>query len=102
MVSKTSEKDLEQFIELLYPFFEKKLIANGLLKNVVRRKNATVTSTLDSGATNIGGNVDVAFPYDRATFSVRNETGANLNQGDLICIEYSVDLKNAIAVYKVN
>lgn len=102
MASKKSEKDLEQFIELLYPFFEKKIIADGLLKNVVRRKNATVTSSLDNGASNIGGNVDITFPYDKVTFSARNETGVNLNQGDLICIEYSVDLKNAIAVYKVN
>lgn len=94
-------KDLEEFVEMLYPYFKKKMLSDNSFKNFVKRKNATVTSTLASGSTNIGSNVDVCLPYDTTSFSVRNETGTNLNKGDLVCIEYCIDLKNAIAVYKV-
>lgn len=95
-------KEIEQFVELLYPYFKKKLIADGTLKNYVKRKNATVVSVLESGTSNIGKEVEVILPYDTTSFFVRNETGVDLNKGNLICLEYVIDLKNAVAVYKVN
>ena len=95
------KKQTEEFVELLYPYFKKKLLADNAFKSFVRRKNATVTSFLASGSSNIGKTINVILPYDTTSFSVRNETGSNLNKGDLVCIEYCIDLKNAIAVYKV-
>lgn len=94
------EKELRDFVDLLYEYFKQKLISDGVFNNVVKRENATVTSV--SSSTNIGQKVKVAFYFDKNSFSVRNETGVDLKQGDLVCIEYAVDLKNAIAVYKVN
>lgn len=96
------EKNIAEFIEILYPYIKKKIMSEGFYKNTVKRKNATVTSVLATGGTNIGSSVDVVLPYDSKSFAVRNETGVDLNKGDLVCLEYSIDLKNAIAVYKVN
>lgn len=96
------KKDFEEFIELLVPYVIKRIKKDGLLKNYVQRKNATVKSKLADGETNIGKNIEVVFPYDTTSFFVRNETGFDLNKGDLVCLEYSIDIKNAIAVYKVN
>lgn len=94
-------KEIEEFVELLYPYFLKKMIKENAFKNCVKRKNATVASGLADGETNIGLSIDVVLPYDSVSFSVRNETGVDLNSGDLVCLEYSNDLKNAVAVYKV-
>ena len=95
-------KEIEQFVELLYSYFKKKLLTDGTLKNYVIRKNATVVSVLESDTSNIGKEVEVMLPHDKTSFFVRNETGTDLNKNDLICLEYVIDLKNAVAVYKVN
>lgn len=97
-----NDNDIEKFVEVLYPYIIKKIKQDGFLKNVVKSKNATVVSTLGEGGTNIDKSVDVRFAYDTTSFSVINRTGADLNQGDIVNIEYWVDLKNAVAVYKVN
>lgn len=94
-------KEIEEFVELLYPYFLARMSKDRTFKNCVKRKNATVASNLADGETNVGGMVHVALPYDSVSFPVRNETGIDLNKGDLVCLEYSNDLKNAIAVYKV-
>lgn len=95
-----NDKELEKIMELFYSYFKKKLVSDGIFANVVKRVTATVTSV--SNSTNMGQNVNVAFYFDKNSFAVRNETGVDLKQGDLVCVEYAVDLKNAIAVYKVN
>lgn len=95
-------KQAEELVEILYPYFLKKLQEDGLLKNNVKIKNATVVSTLAEGDTNIGKNVSVKFPYDVTTISVPNKTGVDLKYGDLICLMYWVDLKNAVAMFKVS
>lgn len=95
-------KDLEEFVEMLYPYFKKKMLSDNSFKNFVKRKNATVTSTRATDTSNIGSFVSVVLPYDTKSFQVKNETGVNLDKGNLVCIEYCIDLKNAIAVYKVN
>ena len=95
-------KQAEELVEILYPLFLERLKKENLFKSYVRRKNATVVSSLADGQTNIGKSVSVVLPYDTTSFSVRNETGVDLNKDDLICLEYSIDLKNAVAVYKVS
>lgn len=97
-----SDNDIEKFVEVLYPYIIKKIKQDGFLKNVVKSKNATVVSVLGSDETNIDKSVDVRFVYDTNSFPVTNRTGVDLNQGDIVNIEYWVDLKNAVAVYKVN
>lgn len=99
-----NDKNLEEFVEALYPYFLKKLEKEGMFKNCVRRKNATVSSLLKNyeDSTNIGKTVEVVFPYDTTSISVLNQTGVDLDKGDLVCLEYSIDLKNAVIVYKVN
>lgn len=90
-----NDKHLEELVEILYPYFKKKMMSDGTLKNYVKRKNATVVSV-------IGTQIEVVLPYDTTSFYVRNETGVELSKNDLVCLEYSIDLKNAVAVYKVN
>ena len=94
-------KQAAELVEILYPFFLKKLQEDGLLKNNVKMKNATVVSTLAKGETNIDKNVEIKFPFDTVSISVLNKTGVDLNKGDLICLMYWVDLKNAVAMFKV-
>ena len=96
-----NDKILEEFVETLYPYFLKKFKKDNSFKSCVKRKNATVISVLTDGDSNIGKFVEVVFPYDTTSISVRNETGVDLSQGDLVCLEYSIDIKNSIAVYKV-
>ena len=91
-----SEKDMGQILDSMYSFILKKLKNDPFFKNVLRRKNAIVKSVNDTS-------VDVCFQYDESTsFPVLNKTGETLAVGDLVCIDYWIDLKNAVAVYKVN
>ena len=69
---------------------------DGYFKNNVKMKNATVVSSAG-----VEGDVEVRLPYDTTSFLVRNETGKPLSQGDLVCVMYWVDLKNAVAMFKV-
>lgn len=91
-----NNKEIEEFVDILYPFLLAKMREDGYLKNNVKMKNATVVK-----AATIGENVEVKFPYDTTSFFVHNETGKNLIQGDLVCIMYWIDLKNAVAMFKV-
>jgi DUF2075 family protein len=89
-----TNKEIENFVDILYPFLLAKMRDDGYLKNNVKMKNATVVNS-----STIGEDVEVRFPYDTTSFFVRNETGKNLNQGDLVCIMYWIDLKNAVAIF---
>ena len=91
-----TNKEIEEFVGMLYPFFLEKMKKDGAFKNNVKMKNATVVSSAS-----IEEDVEVRLPYDTTSFFVRNETGKVLNQGDLVCIMYWVDLKNAVAMFKV-
>lgn len=91
-----NNKQIEEFVDILYPFFLKKMKDDGYFKNNVKMKNATVVKPA-----NIEDVVEVRLPYDTTSFFVRNETGKTLNQGDLVCIMYWIDLKNAVAIFKV-
>ena len=92
-----TNKEIEEFVDILYPFFFKKMKDDGYFKNNVKIKNATVVSEL----VGIEEDVEVRLPYDTTSFFVRNETGKELIQGDLVCIMYWIDLKNAVAMFKV-
>lgn len=92
-----TNKEIEEFVDILYPFFLKKMRNDGYFKNNVKMKNATVVSK----SANIEEDVEVRLPYDATSFFVRNETGKTLSQGDLVCIMYWIDLKNAVAMFKV-
>ena len=83
---------------------------DGYLKNIVKMKNATVVSKLAEGESNINKEVEVIFPYDSTSFSVLNKTGMDLNaynpetktnNVDTVCLMYWIDLKNAVAIFKV-
>ena len=104
-----SEKELQDFIDLLYPFFLKKLKADGLFKNCIKSTNAAVTwvdtTTETIGETtqqvsNIGQVVKIKFPYDTKEISVKNKSVSELKVGDLVCVHYYIDLKNAYVAYK--
>ena len=91
-----NNKEIEKFVDILYPFFLDKMKKDGYLKNNVKMKNATVVKSADAEE-----DVEVILPYDSTSFFVRNETGKSLSQGDLVCIMYWIDLKNAVAMFKV-
>ena len=91
-----TNREIEEFVDVLYPFFLKKMRSDGYFKNNVKMKNATVVESAG-----IEEDVEVRLPYDTTSFFVRNETGKALNQGDLVCVMYWVDLKNAVAIFKV-
>ena len=91
-----NNKEIQEFVDILYPFFLKKMRNDGYFKNNVKIKNATVVSSAG-----IEEDVEVRLPYDITSFFVRNETGKTLSQGDLVCIMYWIDLKNAVAIFKV-
>ena len=92
-----SEKEIQEFVELLIPYIKKELKKDKDFRTSVKRKNATVVTGGEDNSS-----VEVKLPYDTITFAVPNKTGESLSVGDLICIEYSIDLKNAVAVYKVS
>lgn len=91
-----TNKEIEEFVDILYPFFLKKMRNDGYFKHNVKMKNATVVKSAG-----VEEDVEVRLPYDTTSFFVRNETGKALKQGDLVCVMYWVDLKNAVAMFKV-
>lgn len=105
-----SDKELEEFMELLYPYFVKKMKADSTFKNCIKSTNATVTwvntttETVDGTTqrvSNIGAEIKIKFPYDETEISVINKSVSELNVGDLVCVHYYIDLKNAYVAYKV-
>jgi DUF2075 family protein len=92
-----TNKEIENFVDILYPFFLKKMRDDGYFKNNVKMKNATVVSE----SANIEEDVEVRLPYDKTSFFIRNKTGKELVKGDLVCVMYWIDLKNAVAIFKV-
>ena len=105
-----SDKELSELMDLLYPYFIKKMKSDNDFKNCIKSTNATVTwvdtteETVDGTTqrvSNIGEEVKIKFPYDTTEISVINKSVSELNVGDLICVHYYIDLKNAYVAYKV-
>lgn len=96
-----NDKELAELMDLLYPYFVKKMKADSTFKNCVRSTNATVIKINTSLETNIGAEVTIKFPYDDKGISVINKSTSELAVGDLVCVHYHIDLKNAYVAYKV-
>ena len=94
-----NDKELAELMDLLYPYFIKKMKADGMFKNCIRSVNATVTSV--SQQNNIGKSVTIKFPYDETPIDVINKSTSNLVVNDLVCVHYYIDLKNAYVAYKI-
>ena len=105
-----NDKELSELMDLLYPYFVKKIKSDGIFKNCIKSTNATVawvdakTETVGDvtqRVSNIGKNVKIKFPYDTEELDVINKSTSELNVGDLVCVHYYIDLKNAYVAYKV-
>ena len=96
-----NDKELSELMDLLYPYFIKKLKSDGAFKNCIRSVNAKVVYVDPSKDTNIGSVVTVKFPYDTTEVSILNKSTSELAIGDLVCVHYYIDLKNAYVAYKV-
>lgn len=92
-----NDKELAELMDLLYPYFVKKLKTDSAFKNCIKSTNATVISESSSP----GSDVDIKFPYDTTTITVKNKSTSDLVKGDLVCIHHYIDLKNAYVAYKV-
>lgn len=95
-----SENEILAIVEILYPYFLKKFKADAGFKNCIRSTNATVTE-VQSGVSNIGQVVKIKLPYDTIDLEVINKSTSELAVGDLVCLHYYIDLKNAYVAYKV-
>ena len=105
-----SDNELRELIDLLYPFFIKKLKSEGLFKTCIKSVNATVswvdTTTeevdgKDVRVSNIGQMVKIKLPYDTVEIDVINKSTSELDVGNIVCLHYNIDLKNAYVAYKV-
>ena len=92
-----NDKELAELMDLLYPYFVKKMKSDNTFKNCIKSTNATVVSESSSP----GSDVNIKFPYDTTEITVKNNSTANLVKGDLVCVHYYIDLKNAYVAYKV-
>ena len=92
-----NDKELSELIELLYPHFVKKMKEDGDFKKCIKSTNATVVSESSSP----GSIVNIKFPYDVTEITVKNNSTDTLSKGDLVCVHYYIDLKNAYVAYKV-
>ena len=105
-----NDKELTELMELLYPYFIKKMKADNTFKNCIKSSNATVTWVDTSKVTvngetqqvsNIGKKVKIKFPYDTVEIEVINKSTSELSVGNLVCVHYHIDLKNAYVAYKI-
>lgn len=96
-----NDKELAELMDLLYPYFVKKMKADSAFKNCIKSTNATVVEVDASLGTNIGAEVAIKLPYDNTCISVINKSTSELAVGDLVCVHYYIDLKNAYVAYKV-
>ena len=105
-----NNKEVSEILELLYAYFSKKLKEDGAFKNCVRSGNAKVTwvdesiETVDGvtqQVSNINKAVRIKLPYDNEDIMVINRSTSELSVGNLVCVHYYIDLKNAYVAYKV-
>ena len=92
-----NDRELAELMDLLYPYFIKKMKSDSTFKNCIKSTNATVVSKSSSP----GASVDIKLPYDKTTITIKNNSTSNLTEGDLVCVHYYIDLKNAYVAYKV-
>lgn len=95
------DKEISELIDLLYPHFLKRLKSESIYKNCIKSKNATVNDLGSAGTGAVGTKVGVKFPYDPTVITVINKSTTPVKEGDLVCLHYCIDLKNAYIAYKV-
>lgn len=105
-----NDTELRELIDLLYPFFIKRLKEEGLFKTCIKSTNATVSwvdttteivNNVNVRVSNVGKSIKVILPYDVTSIDVINKSTSELNVGDVVCLHYNIDLKNAYVAYKV-
>lgn len=96
-----NDKEIAEFIDLLYPHFIKKLKSDSFFKNCIKSRNATITWVDTELESNIDAEVKLKFPYDLTEVTMVNKSGYELKVGDIVCVHYYIDLKNAYVAYKV-
>lgn len=96
-----TDKEIAEFVDILYPYFLKKIKLDNSFKNCIKSSNATVTWVDSEMETNIGKIIKIKFPYDTSELEVINKSVSELSVGDLVCVHYYIDLKNAYVAYKV-
>jgi hypothetical protein len=96
-----NERELEELVEILYPFIEKRLNSSSGQKNVSRVRNASVVSIPETGTT-LFKNIELKLLGDTETFTAKNQSGEELVEGDLVSFLSWIDLKNSIILSKVN
>lgn len=96
-----NDKEINELMDLLYPFFIKKLKSEGLFKTCIKSTNATVSWVNTEQSSNINQAVKVKLPYDTTEIQVINKSTTELNVDDVVCLHYNIDLKNAYVAYKV-
>lgn len=96
-----NEKEISEFIDLLYPHFLKRLKSDSAFKNCIKSTNATVSSLGTAGTGANETDVYVKFPYDPTEICVKNKSGLTVKINELVCVHYYIDLKNAYIAYKV-
>ena len=101
-----NDREVAELVELLYPYFVKKIKEDSSFKNCIKSTNATVTwvdTTTNNNVrvSNIGKIIKVKFPYDNTEIEVINKSVSELDVNNLVCVHYYIDLKNAYVAYKV-
>lgn len=96
-----NDKEISELMDLLYPYFVKKMKEDNTFKNCIKSTNATVSWVNTEVTNNIGTMVKVKFPYDSTEIEIPNKSASSLSVGDLVCVHYYIDLKNAYVAYKV-
>ena len=97
-----TDREVSELIDLLYPYFIKKLETEGVFKKCIKSTNAEVTWVNTSAETNVGEIVKVKIPYDTSDMEVYNKSTSELAVGDLVCLHYNIDFKNAYVAYIAN
>lgn len=105
-----NDQELAEATELLYSLFLKKIKEDGYFKNCVKSVNAKVTwvdtttekvNNTTQRVSNINKAVRIRLPYDNVELTVINRSTSELSVGNLVCVHYYIDLKNAYVAYKV-
>lgn len=93
--------NLNKFIDTIVDIVIKKIKQESDYKSSMKTKNATVISVeTDDNDSTLHQNVELRLPYDKETFTAKNQSGEELAAGDLVVFSYWFDIKNAIVVSK--
>ena len=99
-----SEKDIEDLVEMLYPYFIKKYKEDQSFKQTPQIVSATLISTNGNQATVVLANEEYIAATENNdytnSFKVPILTSETLNNNDYVYLMYWNDLKNAKLIMK--